>query len=165
MSVTPKGKTALLDAISLGIGQMKNARNRNRAIVVISDGGDNHSRNDESRIRSDLKEADCQLYAMGIFDDRDMKRTAEEHKGPALLSEFTELTGGRAFPASNSDELSDVASKISMELHDRYVLGYRPSGGHDGAWRAIKVKVAEPASLPPLRASARSGYYAPRDSP
>jgi len=163
MSVMPKGRTALLDAIFLGIGQMKDARNRKRALVVISDGGDNHSRNDEARIRSALKEADCQFYAMGIFDDRDMKRTREERMGPTLLSEFAELTGGRVFPVSNLDELSDVAAKISMELRDRYVVGYRPGGRHDGAWRTIKVKVAAPASLPPLRVFARSGYYAPRD--
>jgi len=163
MSVRPKGRTALLDAIFLGIGQMKNARNRKRALVVISDGGDNHSRNDEARIRSDLKEADCQLYAMGIFDDHDMKRTREERMGPALLSEFAELTGGRVFPVSSLDELSDVAAKISMELRDRYVLGYKPGGRHDGAWRTIKVEVAAPASLLPLRVFARSGYYAPRD--
>ena len=162
MSVTPKGRTALLDAISLGIGQMKNARNRKRALVVISDGGDNHSRNDETRIRSALKEADCQLYAMGIFDDRDMKRTREERKGPTLLSEFAELTGGRVFPVSNLDELSDVAAKISMDLRDR-VLGYKPGSSHDGAWRTIKIKVAASASLPPLRVVAKGGYYAARD--
>jgi Ca-activated chloride channel family protein len=163
MSVAPKGRTALLDAISLGMDQMKNARNRKRALVVISDGGDNHSRNDESRVRSALKEADCQLYAMGIFDERDMKRTREERMGPTLLSEFAELTGGRVFPVSSLDELPDVAAKISMELRDRYVLGYKPSGRHDGAWRTIKVKVAAPASVPPLRIFARGGYYAARD--
>lgn len=163
MSVTPKGRTALLDAISLGIDQMKNARNRKRALVVISDGGDNHSRNDETRIRSALKEADCQLYAMGIFDDRDMKRTREERKGPTLLSELAELTGGRVFPVSNLDELSDVAAKISMDLRDRYVLGYKPGSSHDGAWRTIKIKVAASASLPPLRVVAKGGYYAARD--
>jgi Ca-activated chloride channel family protein len=165
MSVKPKGQTALFDAIALGMAEMKHARNRNRALVVISDGGDNHSRNSEARIRSDLKEADSQLYAMGIFDDRDRKRTREEHEGPALLSEFAELTGGRVFPVSNSSELSDVAAKMSTELRDRYVLGYKPGGPHDGAWRTIKVQVAAPPNLPPLRVLAKTGYYAPRDLP
>jgi Ca-activated chloride channel homolog len=165
MSVKPKGQTALLDAIALGMDQMKYARNRHRALVVISDGGDNHSRNHEGRVRSDLREADCQLYAMGIFDGRDMERTREEREGPTLLSEFAELTGGRAFPVSSLSELPDVAARIGTELRDRYVLGYQPGGPHDGAWRTIKVKVAAPRSLLPLRVLAKTGYYAPKDLP
>jgi len=165
MSVKPRGRTALLDAIFLGMAEMKNARNRNRALVVISDGGDNHSRNHEARIRGDLMEADCQLYAMGIFDEEDMKRTSEERNGPTLLSGFAELTGGRVFWVSGLTELPDVADKIGLELRDRYVLGYKPGSLHNGAWRTIKVKVASPAGLPPLRVFARSGYYAPSDLP
>jgi Ca-activated chloride channel family protein len=163
MSVKPKGQTALFDAIAIGIEQMKHARNKNRAFVVISDGGDNHSRAHESRIRSDLREADCQLYAMGIFDPEDMKRTREEREGPTLLSEFAEMTGGQVFPVANPDELPDAASKIGREVRDRYVLGYEPGGPHDGAWRAIKVQVTPPHGLPPLRVFARTGYYAPQD--
>jgi Ca-activated chloride channel family protein len=164
MSVKPKGRTALLDAIALGMEQMKKARNRNKAFVVISDGGDNHSRAHEGSVRSDLMEADCQLYAMGIFDEQDMKRTREERKGPTLLSQFAELTGGRVFPVSNPAELPDVAAKLNRELRDRYVLGYEPGGPHDGAWRTIKVKVATPESSP-LRVLSRTGYYEPRDRP
>jgi VWFA-related protein len=100
---------------------------------------------------------------MGIFDLRDMKRTREERMGPTLLAEFAELTGGRAFPVPNSDELYDVADKISMELRDRYVLGYRPGGPRDGAWRAIKVRVVPPPEQPPLRVFAKTGYYAPSE--
>ena len=165
ISVKPRGRTALLDAIFLGMAEMKNARNRNRALVVISDGGDNHSRHNEARVRSDLMEADCQLYAMGIFDEEDMKRTSEERNGPTLLSGFAELTGGRVFWVSGLTELPDVADKIGLELRDRYVLGYKPGSLHNGAWRTIKVKVASPAGLPPLRVFARSGYYAPSDLP
>jgi Ca-activated chloride channel family protein len=164
MSTKPQGHTALLDAIYLGIRQMKSARYRKRALLVISDGGDNHSRYHEARIRNDLREADCQLYAMGIFDDRDMKRTPEERKGPALLSELAGIAGGRAFRVSSLDELPDVAARISMELRDQYVLGYKPgSVHHDGAWRSIKVTVAPPASLPPLHVYARNGYYSRSD--
>ena len=163
MSTKTKGRTALLDAIYLAMHQMKSARYRKRALVVISDGGDNHSRYREARIRSDLREADCQLYAMGIFDDQDMKHTPEERKGPALLSELAEITGGHAFPVSSMDQLPDVAAKISMELRDRYVLGYKPGGSRDGAWRAIKVKVAPPTGEPPVHVYSRSGYYSPSD--
>jgi Ca-activated chloride channel family protein len=163
MSERPQGQTALLDAIAIGMEQMKYARNRNRALVVISDGADNHSRAHESQIRRDLREADTQLYAMGIFDPEDMKRTREEQKGPALLSEFAELTGGQVFSIGNLDELPEAAFKIGRDIRDRYVLGYKPGGPRDGAWRSIKVKLAPPATLPPLRVFARTGYYAPED--
>ena len=163
-SIKPRGDTALLDAIHLGMKQMKNARYRRRALVVISDGGDNHSWHSESRIRKDLKEADCQLYAMGIFDEHDMELTSEEHNGPVLLSKLAEITGGRAFAVSNLDELPGIAAKISMELRDRYVLGYKPGAArHDRTWRSIKVKIAPSASLPLLHVYARTGYYETSD--
>jgi Ca-activated chloride channel family protein len=165
MSVKPRGRTALFDALVLGMAEMKHARNRNRAFVVISDGGDNHSRTRESVVRSDLKEADAQVYALGIFDELDMKRSREEREGPALLSDFAELTGGRVFPVTNTSELPDVAAKIGTELRDRYVLGYKPGGPHDGAWRTIKVRLAAPETLPPLRVFAKTGYYAPKNLP
>src|SRR4029077_6643974 len=97
LSTKPMGRTALLDAIELGMREMRGARYRKHALVIISDGGDNHSRYHEEQIRNDLKEADCQLYAMGIFDEEDMKRTAEERKGPELLSELGKITGGGGF--------------------------------------------------------------------
>ena len=164
MSTRPKGRTALLDAIYLGLSEMKGARNRKRALLVISDGGDNHSRYNETKIRNALKEADCQLYGMGIFDVNDMRRTAEERNGPTLLSELAEITGGRVFPVSTLSDLPDIAATIGMELRDRYLLGYKPGDArHDGAWRRIKVKVVPPAGLPPLNVYARTGYYSPRD--
>src|SRR6201984_1585401 len=78
MLTAAKGETALLDAIYLGLSQMRNARNAKRALLVISDGGDNHSRYSEKDIRNFLKEADCQLYVMGVFDTNDMQRSNEE---------------------------------------------------------------------------------------
>lgn len=159
LAMVPRGHTALLDAIHMGTEEMKNARYRRRALLVISDGGDNHSRYNEKRIRSELKEADCQLYAMGIYDERDMRKTEEERKGPALLSDLADITGGRAFRVSNLEELPEVAAKINMELRDEYVLGYKPIGQHNGAWRNIKVKVDASASEAPIHVYNRSGYY------
>jgi Ca-activated chloride channel family protein len=163
-SQKPKGSTALLDAIHLGMKQMKNARYRRRALVVISDGGDNHSLHSESRIRKELKEADCQLYAIGIYDRQDMKLTVEERNGPKLLFEMAETTGGRAFPVSSLDELPDISATLSMELRDQYVLGYKPDKtSHDGTWRNVKVKVLHSASQGSLRVYARNGYYKPSE--
>lgn len=155
----PKGRTALLDAIYLGLSKMRRAKYRKKALLIISDGGDNHSRYTESEIKSLVKESDVQIYAIGIYDH--YFPTDEERLGPQLLSEITELTGGRAFSIDNPNDLPDVATKIGVELRNQYVLGYRPANpAHDGKWHKIQVKLVPPKGLPPLRVYAKTGYYA-----
>jgi Ca-activated chloride channel homolog len=158
-----KGKTALMDAIYLGISQMRAANNGKRALLIISDGGDNNSRYNEKDIKRLVKEANTQLYSIGIFDQPEYRgRTLEELNGPTLLNELTELTGGRSFAVENPSDLPDIATKIGTELRNQYVLGYRPSHrAHDARWRKIKVKLRTPKGLPPLTAYAKTGYYAP----
>jgi len=163
MYTAARGRTALLDAIYLGLSQMRGARNAKRALLIISDGGDNHSRFNENDIKNFVKEADVQLYAVGIYDPLGSRsRTSEELNGPTLLSEMTEMTGGRAFPVENLNDLPDTAAKISMELRNQYVLGYKPSNHQrDAKWRKVKVKLRPPKGLPPLNVYAKTGYYAP----
>jgi len=163
LSLSAKGRTALLDAIYLGLSEMRRARNAKRALLIISDGGDNHSRYRENDIKRLAREADTQLYAVGIFDPLEYRsRTPEELNGPSLLSEVTELTGGRVFDVQNVNELPDIATKIGTELRNQYILGYRPSNkSHDARWRKIKVKLRAPKGLPPLSVYAKTGYYAP----
>ena len=163
MLTSSRGRTALLDAIYLGLSQMRGAHNHKRALLILSDGGDNHSRYAESDVKRLVKEADTQLYAIGIFDPLENRnRTLEELNGPSLLGEITELTGGRVFAADNPNELPDIATKIGLELRNQYVLGYRPSNkAHDGRWRKIKIKLRAPRGLPPLSVYSKTGYYAP----
>jgi Ca-activated chloride channel family protein len=158
----PKGRTALLDAIYLGMDKMKQAQNSKKALLIISDGGDNRSRYTESEVKSLVRETDVQIYAIGIFDF--LGRTPEEANGPALLGDITEVTGGRTYVINNPNELADTATKIGMELRNQYVLGYRPNNDrHDGKWRKIKVKLEPPKGLPPLHVYAKTGYYAPSE--
>jgi Ca-activated chloride channel homolog len=158
----PKGRTALLDAIYLGVNKMHEAKYPKRALLIISDGGDNHSRYTENEIKSLVKEADVMIYAIGIYDH--YFASDEERLGPALLGDITELTGGRAFTIDNPNDLADVATKIGIELRNQYVLGYRPKNPlHDGKWRKIKVKLIPPRGLPPLKVYAKTGYYAPAE--
>jgi Ca-activated chloride channel homolog len=155
------GLTALYDGVYLGLSQMRGAHNTRKALLILSDGGDNHSRYTETEIRKFVQEADVQIYAIGLFEP-DGGPTPEERAGPALLSDLTQMTGGRMFVVQNLSELPDIATKISMELRNQYVIGYRPSDrAHDGKWRKIKVKLRPPKGLPPLTVWARSGYYAP----
>ena len=165
MFTASRGRTALLDAVYLGLSQMRGAHNAKRALLIISDGGDNHSRYSENDVKNFLKEADCQLYAIGIYDAIGIRsRTSEELNGPSLLSEMTDMTGGRVFPVANIGELPDIAAKIGMELRNQYVLGYKPSNAQrNGVWRKIKVKLKPPKGLPPLNVFAKTGYYAPTD--
>ncbi|HYL16048.1 MAG TPA: VWA domain-containing protein [Terriglobales bacterium] len=156
----PKGRTALLDAIYLGISRMRQAQYPKKALLIISDGGDNHSRYTEGEIKSLVKEADTLIYAIGIYDR--YFATTEERLGPVLLSEVTEATGGRAFAVDNPNDLADIATKIGIELRNQYVLGYRPTNPkYDGKWHKIKVKLTPPKGLPPLQVRNRQGYYAP----
>ena len=163
MLTAPKGRTALLDAIYLGLSEMRGAHNAKRALLILSDGGDNHSRYNEGDIKRLVKEADTQLYAIGIFDPIGYRnRTLEEGNGPSLLGDVTEMTGGRVFPVEKLEELPDIASKIGMELRNQYVLGYHPSNRtHDARWRKVKIKLRAPRGLPPLTVYAKTGYYAP----
>jgi Ca-activated chloride channel homolog len=155
----PKGRTALLDAIYLGVSKMREAKFPKKALLIISDGGDNHSRYTEGEIKSLVKEADVMIYSIGIYDH--YFQTEEERLGPQLLGDVTELSGGRAFTIDNPNDLGDVATKIGIELRNQYVLGYRPKNpGHDGKWHKIKVKLLPPKGLPPLHVYAKTGYYA-----
>ena len=158
-----KGRTALLDGIYMALQELKKGKNPRRALLVISDGGDNSSRYTETEVRNLLREADAQLYAMGIFEPVGSRgRSAEELGGPGLLSELAAMTGGRHFPVENLNDLPDIAAKIGIELRNQYVLGYVSKNlTRDGKYRRVTVKLNQPRGLPPLRALYRQGYYAP----
>ena len=153
-SLQPGGLTALLDAVSLGLSEMKRAKNPRKALVVISDGGDNNSRYSQAEIKSLVREADVQLYAMGVFEAILFPSlTKEEVSGPRLLSEISEQTGGRAFGASEMSQLPAIAEKIAIELHNQYVLAYAPTNkARDGKYRKIELILKQPKGLPELNA-------------
>jgi len=157
------GKTALLDAIYLAMAEMKKATTNRKALLLISDGGDNHSRYTERDIRKAVKESDVEIFSVGVFEAPAARgRTPEEAGGPGLLSELADISGGRMFSVEDVNELPDIMEKISIELRNQYVIGYRPSNlVRDGRWRRIKVKLNPPRGLPPLQVYARTGYYAP----
>ncbi len=164
-SIQPGGLTAMLDAAELALRQMKKAKNPRKAILIISDGGDNNSRYTPAEIESLVREADVQVYAMGIFEPSLFPSlTKEELSGPRLLSELAEQTGGRAFSASDPSDLPNVAVRIGIELRNQYVLAYTPKNQKkDGKYRRVEVKVDKPAGVPDLKVHWRLGYYAPSE--
>jgi Ca-activated chloride channel homolog len=158
-----KGRTALLDSVYLAMHEMKKAHNPRKAVLIISDGGDNSSRYTETEIKNAVREADVQIFAIGIFESMGNRgRTPEESSGPGLLNELAEQTGGREYAVENIAELPDIAAKIGIELRNEYILGYTPRNRErDGKYRKVQVKLNQPRGLPPLKAYFRLGYYAP----
>jgi Ca-activated chloride channel homolog len=159
--IQPSGGTALLDAIRFSITQMKTAKNARKLLIIVSDGGDNSSRYTRSDLRTLVREADIQIYAIGIFDPADMRlRTPEETNGPDLLQEVTTQTGGRLFEVSNVNEMPKFALELSRALRAQYLLGYAPNfPRHDGKYHRVEVKLVQPQGTPNLKASWRRGYY------
>jgi Ca-activated chloride channel family protein len=158
----PQARTALIDAVYLGLDKLKDAKYERKALLIISDGGDNRSRYTEGELRKAVRESDVQMYAIGIFDQN--APTEEERNGPGLLMDMCDQTGGRLFHVTDVAELGDIASRISAELRNEYVIGYKPSDlHHDGNWRKLKVKLNPPPGLPQLSVHNRQGYYAPSD--
>ncbi|HLH42798.1 MAG TPA: VWA domain-containing protein [Bryobacteraceae bacterium] len=157
------GRTALLDAIDLSIHHMRQAANPRRALIIVSDGGDNRSRRTAGEIKSLVKEADVQIYAIGIFDPIEVRMlTPEDAAGPALLKSLTKQSGGHLYEVDNLNQLAGVASKIGAALRTQYVLGYYPTQSkHDGKYHKVEVKLVQPKGGPKLQASWRRGYYAP----
>ncbi|HEY1264558.1 MAG TPA: VWA domain-containing protein [Terriglobales bacterium] len=155
----PQGRTALLDALYLGLHQMRSAKYPKRALLVISDGGDNRSRYTEREIKAVVKEADVLLYAIAIIDPA--AEDPEEVRGPELLNEIASLTGGRAFGIFEPNLLPAIADRVGIELRNQYVLGYRPENApRNGQWHKIQIKLRIPKSIWPVAVHAKSGYYA-----
>jgi Ca-activated chloride channel family protein len=153
----PHGKTALLDAINLAMDSMKGARNPRRALVILSDGGDNDSRYTRTEMLNRVREADLWIYSMGIYDRVTSSLPEETRPARELLEALSEQSGGRHFAVGSPAELPEVAGRIGLELHNQYILGYRPSGARrDGKYHRVQVKIAEGRRL---TVSWRPGYY------
>jgi Ca-activated chloride channel homolog len=157
---SPRGSTALLDGIYLAMNQMKNAKYSRKALLIISDGGDNNSRYNEREIVDLVKESDVLIYSIGIYDE--FFQSEEERMGPLLLSDVSELTGGRLFTVNNPNSLADVAAKIGSELRSQYVIGYKLKAPlRDGKWHKVHVKLLATRGIPRVQVNAKKGYYAP----
>jgi Ca-activated chloride channel family protein len=161
LTAQAKGRTALLDAVYMGIRELRDARYARKALLIISDGGDNHSRYSEHDVKAAVREADATLYTVGIFDR--YASTPEEQLGPELLNSIANLTGGTAFTLSRISDLPKVTQVIGAQLRHEYVLAYRPQTPvHDRKWHKISIKLRLPKAFQTafFHIAARPGYYA-----
>jgi Ca-activated chloride channel homolog len=160
----PEGQTALLDAVYLALARMQSAQYRRRALLLITDGADNHSRYGMKEIKSVAQEADVEVFAIGIFDSLMPFRSFEEFMGKRWLSEITDITGGHTVAISDFEKMPEAAAKLSREMRTQYLLGYRPKKmARDGKWRKIRVEVARTASGEKMQAYYKKGYPAPSE--
>jgi Ca-activated chloride channel homolog len=154
------GSTALLDGIYLALNAVRKSKNLRKALVIISDGGENHSRYTPREVQNAVVESDALVYAIGTFGTSAGSNYGSDH---VLLKILAEQTGGRLFPGLGMS-LGDFADKIVIDLRNRYLLGYSPTDlARDGRYHHIAVKLAPPRGLPKIKAHWRTGYYAPSE--
>ncbi len=159
--VDPRGQTALYDAAYLGVEKVKQGRHAKRALLLISDGQDNSSRYTYRELRKLLREANVQIYCIGIVEMGGGAGSTLDLQGQAILEEIAQVTGGKAFFPRSAAELEDATTRIALELRHQYSVGYIPTNlERDGKWRKINVKVNPPRGLPKLTVRAKEGYYA-----
>jgi len=149
------GRTALYDALYLGLEKIRQAKHDKKALIIITDGEDNSSRYTFSEVKDFAKESDAQIYVIGEKGDIGY--------GRGIINEIVRLTGGRAFFPSSFKQLDYYCDLIHTELRNQYVLGYSPTDKQfDGKWRKIKVRLEPPEGLPRLSVRAKEGYFAPQ---
>jgi Ca-activated chloride channel family protein len=153
------GSTALLDGVYLGLNEVRKSKNLRKALVIISDGGENHSRYTQGEVKNAIQESDVLIYAIGTFGNG----MGSNYNDQVVLKNMTEQTGGRMYPAVGMP-LGDFADKIVIDLRNRYMLGYTPADPkRDGRYHHIAVKLQAPRGLPKLQAHWKTGYYAPTE--
>ncbi len=154
-----KGNTSLYDALYLGLERAGRGRNARKALLVITDGEDNHSRYSLRDVREYAKEHDVMIYGIGIEDLLDTQ--VQSPGGRSVLQSLAELTGGAAFFPHSVDALPEICAQIAVDLKNQYVLGYQSANlANDGKWRKIRVKVNRPKGQSPVTVRTRTGYYA-----
>ncbi len=159
--VDTRGQTALYDAAYLGIEKVRQGRHNKRALLLISDGQDNSSRYSYGELRKLLKEADVQIYCIGIVEIGGGSGGSLDLQGQSILEEMSQVTGGKAFFPRSAAELEDATTRIALELRRQYSIGYIPTNvNRDSRWHKIKVEVKPPRGLPKLSVRAKDGYYA-----
>src|SRR5262249_13013075 len=150
------------DAVHLATQEVRAGHNRRKAIVLISDGGDNRSRQTERSVKREVRESDAQIYSIGIVSSDDSFLYPVEVDGPTLLRKISNQSGGLVFLVHEIDELPFAIKTIESAIRHQYVLGYYPTINRaDGKYRRVTVKLKSLDAESHLKAYWRTGYYAP----
>jgi len=147
--------TVLNDAVLRAADDLAKRTEKRRAIVVLSDGGENYSRASADKALNHALQSGATIYAVNMSDTGPGRDIA----GASLLKALAEKSGGRYVASPGGQELRDAFAAIVEELGHQYTIAYRPlNRAHDGRWRAIEVKLTRPDTT----ARTRKGYRAPK---
>lgn len=133
----PEGRTALYDAIEMSLKQLEFGRQAKKTLVVISDGGDNHSTHTEQEVMHDLLSSLATIYTIGIYDEDDPE------KNEGVLKRLAHVSGGVFYHPETLDEIVPICRQIAKDIRSRYTVGYVPA--LEGKMvRHIKVVASSP---------------------
>lgn len=161
-----KGRTSLLDAVYYGLNKMKDAKYQRRALVIVSDGGDNHSRYTEKEVERVVEEADVQVFSIALvnrecmaFMNPNNPCSTEERQGPFLLEELAHKGGGVSYLLDNPVDIEHAIDTIGQTLRQEYILGFNPHC-KQAQYHKLKVKLNRlPKGVPLLRVDVKNGFY------
>jgi Ca-activated chloride channel homolog len=149
------GMTALYDAITLSIEQLQRGKWDKKVLIVVSDGGDNASKQNLAQVLSLVNQSNALIYTVGIFDETD------EDRNPRILKQLSHASGGEAFFPATLQELLPICEQIAHDIRNQYTITFAPTNKkQDGAYRKIDVKVHGIAGAGHLSVSTRAGYSA-----
>jgi len=151
----PTGLTALYDAVALGLEHLSAGTRDRKALVVLSDGGDNASRRGLDDVLDMARRSSATIYTIGVYDETNRDRN------PRVLRQLAALTGGRAYFPRELTDLSQVWRDIAGGIRSQYTLGYQSTNSaRDGTFRTVTIS-AKRDGRRGLRVSTRDGYFAP----
>jgi VWFA-related protein len=152
-SVRLDGRTALYDAIHTALEHLERSTLTKKALVVISDGGDNESKHKMQDVVRAAGLSGALFYAVGIYDAMD------GDADPGVLRRLANQTGGESFFPDKVSEISALCESIARDLRNQYMLVYAPqSPPEDSAFHKIRVTVKDPKKRS-LKVRARNGYF------
>ena len=151
-AVSARGMTALYDAVAEGLNHLKIGHSDKKALIIVSDGGDNASGRKYADILDLAHRSQAVIYAIGLVG-------SQEEENPDILRRLCKDTGGLAFFPTEAQSVSDISASIAHDLREQYTIGFDPEKKNDGSFRKIRVEVTAPG-LGKLRVRTRSGYVA-----
>jgi Ca-activated chloride channel homolog len=152
-AVTARGRTALYDAVAEGILHLQLGSWDKKALIIVSDGEDNASRQTFPQILELAQRSQVMIYAVGLVDPD------EEETHPNALRRLSKDTGGIAFFPMSLGSVADISKEIARDLREQYTLGFVPDKTDTkDSFRQIKVKVASRGHAS-LRVRTRPGYF------
>jgi len=156
MQMMPAGRTALYDATVFALEHLNTGTHDRKALVVLSDGGDNASRRKLADLLEILRRSSATVYTIGIYDENDADRN------PRVLRKIAESSGGRAYFPKSLAHLDEVWQDIAAEIRSQYTIGYVPSKSvGSGSYRSVKIIATQ--SGKPLNVTTREGYILPEN--